>query len=178
MSGRRMDIARHALLDSVQNLDPRTAIRLVFFHTKVKVWNEKFLVANAANKASAKSAIERLEPEGETNFHGAIKAALGLLNKDIEKVRLDAIPDTVLFLTDGRPTKGEITSMPELLSWFEWVNRFARVELHVIALGDLNIDAKPLERLAEIGGGSFIHVRESGYGGVGHGVQGGGLDAE
>jgi hypothetical protein len=63
-------------------------------------------------------------------------------------------------LTDGRPTKGEIQTMPELVSWLKDVNRFAKVVIHVIALGDLNVDAPELEKLAKAGGGTMIHVRE------------------
>ena len=166
--GRRMDIARAALLDSLRRLDPRTRFRLVFFDSAVDVWNERMVAANAPNQAAARSAIERLEPRGETNFHGAIRAALGLHEKSIDDARLEDAPDTVFFLTDGRPTKGEITAMPELISWLEQVRRFARVDLHVIALGDLNVDAPQLALLARAGGGTFIHVREVGYGDVGY----------
>ncbi len=166
MKGRRIDIARHALLDSIRNLDPRTEFRLVFYNSTVDVWNPRMLEANLGSKASAKAVVDRIEPRGETNFHGAIKAALGLDDRGLAKLKLDEVPDTILFLTDGRPTKGEITAMPELLSWFQWVNRFTRAELHVIALGDLNIDAAPLAKLAELGHGTFVHVREVGYVGV------------
>ena len=73
---------------------------------------------------------------------------------------LDDIPDTVYFLTDGSPTRGEITSSPELLSWFGNLNRFAKVKLHVVAFGNLGVDLDFLSKLAKIGGGDFIHVPE------------------
>ena len=50
--------------------------------------------------------------------------------------------------------------MPELISWFADLNRFAKVALHIIALGELNIDLPRLAQLAEAGGGELIHVRE------------------
>ncbi len=173
IQGRRMDIAQQALLGSLRRLDPRTRFRLVFFQSTVKVWNDRMVAANAPNQAAAQSAVERLQPRGETNFHGAIRAALGLHEKTLDEAKLEDAPDTVFFLTDGRPTKGEITAMPELVSWLQRVNRFARVDLHVIALGDLNVDAEQLALLAQAGGGTLIHVREVGYGNVGYPGDGG-----
>ena len=46
------------------------------------------------------------------------------------------------------------------LSWFESLNRYAKVELHVIAMGNLGVDLPFLQRLANVGGGRFIHVPE------------------
>ena len=104
----------------------------------------------------------RAQPSaGETNIHGALKAAIGLHDKDSLEADLDPIPDTVYFLTDGSPTRGEITDADTLLSWFEFLNRYAKVELHVIAMGNLGVDLPFLRRLAKVGGGSFIHVRRA-----------------
>ena len=99
-------------------------------------------------------------PAGETNIHGALKAALGLHGQPTMDADLDPIPDTVYFLTDGSPTRGEITTADELLAWFSGLNRFAKVELHVIAMGNLGVDLPLLRRLADAGGGKFIHVPE------------------
>ena len=159
-AGTRDEIAKHALLDALDRLDPRTRIRLVFFGTQVRLWKEDLQPASPANLDAARSALRNARPEGETNFHGALKAALGLHDKPTYDPDLEDIPDTVYFLTDGRPTKGEITSMPELISWFEQLNRFAKVKLHIIALGELNIDLPSLQALADAGGGELIHVRE------------------
>ena len=83
-----------------------------------------------------------------------------LHEKSSLEANLDNIPDTVYFLTDGSPTRGEITSAPELLGWFENLNRFAKVRLHVVAFGNLGVDLDFLGKLAKVGGGEFIHVPE------------------
>jgi hypothetical protein len=106
------------------------------------------------------STLERVTPDGETNFHGALKAALGLHEGSTLDPDLGPMPDTVFFLTDGRPTRGEITSMPELTSWLRDLNRFAKIRLHVIALGELNVDIDSLRALAAAGDGDTIWVRE------------------
>jgi hypothetical protein len=41
------------------------------------------------------------------------------------------------------------------------VNRFAKVELHVIAMGSLGVDIEFLQRLATENNGEFIHIPDS-----------------
>ena len=157
--GTRDAIAKQALTEALGRLAKRTRVRLVFFGTDVRLWKKEF-VPIGANLDSAHTAIRLARPAGETNFHGALKAALGLHEKSTTDPALEDIPDTVYFLTDGRPTRGEITAMPELTSWFANLNRFAKIELYVIALGDLGVDLPRLEELAQAGSGQVIHVRE------------------
>ena len=97
---------------------------------------------------------------GHKDIHGALKAAVGLHGKTTNEARLLDIPDTVYFLTDGSPTRGEITGTPELLGWFRNLNRFAKVRLHVVAFGNLGVDIDFLRSLAAAGDGDLIHVPE------------------
>ena len=53
---------------------------------------------------------------------------------------------------------GDITDPVVLLSWFEELNRFARVRVHVITFGVLETDADFLRPLAERHGGTFVQV--------------------
>jgi len=128
----------------------------------VRPWKKKLMPATPGNVGSARSAINAQPAKGETNIHGALKAALGLSESSSINARLDPIPDTVYFLTDGSPTRGEITTAPELLEWFKSINRYAKVQLHVIAMGNLGVDLPFLRKLAAAGGGKFIHVPEGG----------------
>lgn len=157
--GTRGQIAKQALTVALRSLDPRARFALVFFSSEVRPWKDG-LVPVAGNVESAVGAVESATLDGETNIHGALKAALGLHGKTTLDATLDPIPDTVYFLTDGSPTRGEITATPEILSWFEDLNRFAKVEMHVIALGSLGLDLPFLSQLAKVGGGQFIHVPE------------------
>ncbi len=56
------------------------------------------------------------------------------------------------------PTRGEITDTETILSWMRDVNRFAKVDIHVIAMGNLGVDLDFLARLAAENSGEFIHV--------------------
>ena len=156
----RFDIAKKVLIDAVSKLDPRVRFEIVFFSSDVRPWKKRLIPATPGNVKAAASAVRAQPSKGETNIHGALKAAIGLHDKDSLEADLDPIPDTVYFLTDGSPTRGEITDADTLLSWFEFLNRYAKVELHVVAMGNLGVDLPFLRRLAKAGGGSFTHVRE------------------
>ena len=67
-------------------------------------------------------------------------------------------PDTVFFLTDGKPTVGDITEPETLLSWFAERNRFARMHFNVITFGSQETNDRFLRRLAEENGGQFVQV--------------------
>jgi Mg-chelatase subunit ChlD len=159
-TGTRMQVAKQVLADAIKKLHPRTKFTLVFFSTDVRPWKRNMIQASTGNKSSAAGAVMNAPSEGETNIHGALKAALGLHDKPTLSAALLDIPDTVYFLTDGSPTRGEITATPELLGWFEDLNRFGKVKLHVVAFGNLGVDLEFLEKLAGAGGGDFIHVPE------------------
>ena len=159
-TGTRMEVAKQVLIGAIQKLHPQTRFNLVFFSTNVRPWKKQMVQAGAGIKKGAASAIQNAPADGETNIHGALKAALGLHEKPSLHATLDNIPDTVFFLTDGSPTRGEITGTPELLGWFRDINRFGKVKLHVVAFGTLGVDLGFLRSLANVGGGDFIHVPE------------------
>jgi hypothetical protein len=156
-AGTRIAVAKSAARTAVSRLDPRGRFNVIFFSTEVHPWKDA-LVGIAAYREAAMDAIEGVQIQGETNIHGALRAALGLHGRSTATADLDANSDTVYFLTDGAPTRGEITDTETLLSWVRDANRFAKAELHVIAMGSLGIDIPFLRRLAAENGGSFTHV--------------------
>ncbi len=157
-NGPRINVAKSAILQTIGKLDPRARFNVVFFSTKVRPWQDNLVYANDGNKGAALSAIKSAALEDETNIHGALRAAVGLHEKPTLGAQLDPIPDTIYFLTDGTPTRGEITDTETILSWMRDVNRFAKVDIHVIAMGNLGVDLPFLQRLAAENGGEFIHV--------------------
>ena len=73
---------------------------------------------------------------------------------------LKSTPDTITFLTDGVPTKGDVTDGDTLLEWYTGLNRYARVKTHTITFGTIGIDQRLLQQLAERNGGKFTLVLE------------------
>ena len=160
--GPRIQVAKAAVKEAIGKLDTRARFNVVFFSTLVRPWQKTLVGAAQGTKDQALSAIGAAALEDETNIFGALRAAVGLHEKSTLSADLDPIPDTIYFLTDGTPTRGEITEMDTILSWMRDVNRFAKVDLHVIAMGNVGVDLRFLRRASPSeNGGEFIHVPDS-----------------
>jgi len=154
----RIEVCREELAQSITALDPRTRFNIVFFNDKVRSWKDAPVPAAPTTKDSAISAIRNAAIGGQTNHYDALKEILqmrggaGGWSPDFGDT-----PDTIFFLTDGTPTDGEITKADELLGWLRERNRFARLRVHVIAMGNTGVDLNYLRRLAEENEGTFLH---------------------
>ena len=69
-------------------------------------------------------------------------------------------PDTIAFLTDDMPTKGDILDADVLLEWYTGLNRYARIKTHTITFEMISMDAQLLRSLAERDGGKSTLVPE------------------
>lgn len=145
---------------TLRQLDDRTRFTMWAFGDDVLRWGSGLVPATASNADSAAGWAKAHTPAGETNFHGALKAALGIDEADPWSAALPSGPDTITFLTDGTPTSGEITDADVLAAWFAEVNRYPRVRTHTIAFGSLGVDEPLLQRMAASSGGEFRQVRE------------------
>ena len=154
----RIGICQEELARSIRNLDPRTRLNLYFFSDRVRTWQTVPVEAGAMGE-NAVSAVENIAPDGQTNHYDALRAILGMEGEGRGwTTTLADTPDTVFFLTDGRPTTGDMTRGDELLPWFSERNRFARLRLHVIAIGRAGVDIDFLRELATTNGGTFLHL--------------------
>jgi len=154
----RMDVCKEEVEFAIRELDPRTRINLVFFSDRVRVWQDVPVPAGTSGE-SAIGTVRALQPDGQTNHYDALRAILGLGDSDSSwQTGFPDTPDTLFFLTDGTPTDGEITKPDELLAWFNERNRFARLRVHVIAMGTTGIDLDYLRALATSNDGEFLHL--------------------
>jgi hypothetical protein len=154
----RIGVCKEELAHSIGNLDPRTRLNLVFFNDRVRKWQNVPVAAGAMGE-NAISAVKNVQPDGQTNYYDALREILGMAGEGRGWTSEFAdTPDTLFFLTDGRPTDGEITKADELLAWFNERNRFARLRVHVIAMGRTGVDLEFLRKLAESNGGTFLHL--------------------
>jgi hypothetical protein len=154
----RIAVSKEELVHSISRLDPRTRLNLVFFNERARLWRP-VPVAAAGDGANAASAVKNIQTKGRTNYYDALRLILGMEGEGGGwNARFADTPDTLFFLTDGEPTDGEITKADELLAWFNERNRFARLRVHVIAMGTTGVDLEFLSRLAGDNGGSFIHL--------------------
>jgi len=154
----RMGVCKQELAQAIKDLDPRTRLNVVFFNHRVRKWKPA-PVPSGAMGDSAIGAIKAVNPDGQTNYYDALRSILGMENagSDWRSTFADT-PDTLFFLTDGRATDGEITYSDELLGWFSEQNRFARLRVHVIAMGTTSVDTKFLRSFSEDNDGIYLHL--------------------
>jgi hypothetical protein len=154
----RIGVCREELGHSIRSLDPRTRVNLYFFGDSAKAW-QPMPVPVGSMGANAISAARNTAATGQTNYYDALRLVLGLPEEGSGwKASFADTPDTLFFLTDGLPTIGQLTRGDELLSWFSERNRFAKLRVHVIAMGRAGVDEELLRAFATRNGGTFVNL--------------------
>lgn len=154
------EITREEVAESVASLDPRAMFNVIAFGSDVRRWQRTMVVASESNKQGARGFVHSYAANGETNFYGALTAALDLDPASLVSPELRETLDTMVFLTDGTPTVGEITDADMLIEWYGEVNRYFRVRTHMYAFGRLEVDEDLLRKLAERNEGRFTQLFE------------------
>lgn len=102
MSGEKIDQARQALKYCVNSLRAGDKFNIVRFSTDVENFSEGLQAASKQNLKKAIDFIDQLAARGGTDINSALRAALAM--------KTDAArPYLVVFLTDGKPTIGEVS---------------------------------------------------------------------
>ncbi|XP_037317864.2 inter-alpha-trypsin inhibitor heavy chain H5 [Pungitius pungitius] len=159
MSGTKIRQTKDALFTILKDLRPGDRFNFISFANKIKVWQPERLVSvTPLNIRDAKKFIFTLVPNGGTNIDDAIRTGSGLLRDYLSGP--DASPNSVsliIFLTDGRPTVGEIESAAILGN-----TRSAAQEkfcIFTIGIGN-DVDYRLLERMALENCGMMRRINE------------------
>jgi HEAT repeat protein len=156
----KLSICKEEVAQTLAALDPRAHFNVVAFGTQVRSFKPAPVQANPGNVDQARGFLKSLKAAGETNYYDALKAALDLGAAPDTNPDFRATPDTITFLTDGEPTKGDIIDGDVLVEWYTGLNRYARVKTHTITFGVISVDTKLLREIAERNGGVFTLVPE------------------
>jgi HEAT repeat protein len=147
----KLEGATTELRKAVGALQPGTRFNVIFFAGRIRVWNRGPLRATWRAKAALQEAVERLRPDGGTNCHGALTAALARHGAD-----------TVYFLTDGMPTEGPTTKPAAIVRKITEINhdRETPVRIHCIAFFFREGEGF-LSALAKANGGRYRLVQQA-----------------
>jgi hypothetical protein len=156
----KLDLCKEQISNALTGLDPRTHFNIVSFGTAIRSFNQNPVPATPTNKEDAVNFLHTLPGAGETNYYNALKAALDIGADPDTDPNFKATPDTITFLTDGAPTKGDILDADVILEWYTGLNRYARVTTHTISFGLTGVDATLLRGMAERNWGKFTLVPE------------------
>jgi HEAT repeat protein len=156
----KLDLCKEQITNALTSLDPRTHFNIVAFGTAIRNFNQNPVPATPTNKDDAISFLRSLPGAGETNYYNALKVALDIGAEPDTDPNFKATPDTITFLTDGAPTKGDILDADVILEWYTGLNRYSRVTTHTISFGLTGVDATLLRGMAERNWGKFTLVPE------------------
>ena len=76
---------------SIQKLDPRAMINVIAFGSEVRRWERGMVQANQSNKDRARGFVNSYQADGETNFYGALCAALDVDNEPFTSPNLSPV---------------------------------------------------------------------------------------
>ena len=176
-SWHRIDIVKTELARTIEGLEPYVEFNIYAFATEVDPWKKGMVRANVLNKSSAASWIERLEAiggnskreyaraglvatanleGGKTNTWAGLSAALGIGDGKKRDDDYEDVPDTIFFLSDGRPSHGVFRDPDDILREVRERNAVRKVVIHTIGIGEFEIDF--LARLAIENGGVFVDL--------------------
>lgn len=175
---RKIDIAKEELARTIERLDATTNFALATFATKVKPWKKGTLLpANPVNRLAAIEFARSLEPigghskeelasagfggaaalgEGKTNTYGALSFGLGSPKRgELERAAGTEV-DTIFFLSDGKPSEGELVDTDDILAAVKEANRQKKITIHVFAIGEF--EKGFMRMLAEQNSGTFVDL--------------------
>ncbi len=142
MQGKRLDRLKLELTAVINRFPPHGRFNLVFFDAKIDHLFNKMVKANEKNRKKALAEINKVKAGGATNIWDALEFALK-----------DKTVDTIVLLTDGAPTAGDIRDVTKIRDEFLKLNRERMVLLHVVAIG---VDSPALAAAARLSGGSYV----------------------
>jgi Mg-chelatase subunit ChlD len=161
---RKIDVAKFELRRVIRTIPEDTLFTIVSFSEGMQAWKETLVVASKRNKEDALAWVHALEATGGTNTYGALQAAFEVKGPPDDK-RREQGADTIFFMTDGRPSVGEVTEPDEILSRVADWNRTRKVKINTVAVGldtlpqspgGGGVDPEFLRRLAEMTGGFHV----------------------
>ncbi|KAF3859377.1 hypothetical protein F7725_021776 [Dissostichus mawsoni] len=147
MVGTKIRQTKDALFTILKDLRPGDHFNFISFSNKIKVWQPNRLVpVTPLNIRDAKKFIYMMVPTGGTNIDGGIQTGSDLLREYLSSP--DAGPNSVsliIFMTDGRPTVGEIKSTAILANTRSAVQE--KFCIFTIGMGN-DVDYRLLDRMA------------------------------
>ncbi|XP_029901183.1 inter-alpha-trypsin inhibitor heavy chain H5 [Myripristis murdjan] len=159
MLGTKIRQTKDALFTILRDLRPGDNFNFVSFSNRIKVWQPNRLVpVTPLNIRDAKKFIYTLTPTGGTNIDDAIQTSSTLLRDYLSSADVSQNSvSLIIFLTDGRPTVGEIQS-PAILG-----NTRSAVQekfcIFTIGIGN-DVDYRLLERMALENCGMMRRIHE------------------
>lgn len=158
--GSRADLAKEELKRSVLGLDDGALFNIVFFAADVRIWKKDMVVADADTRREAVEYVDQVAVAGGTATYDALQAAFDLGDVGRGKKRGadpegDAKVDTIILLSDGRPSVGHTINTDEIRAAVQEWFATRRIAVHTVAFGH-DADRDFMKGLADDTGGTSV----------------------
>ncbi|MHC4779845.1 MAG: hypothetical protein ACYTFG_14820 [Planctomycetota bacterium] len=167
----KIEVAKCELKRAICNLKEDAVFNIVFYNHEVEVYKKGVVKATKGNKEAAYRFVDGKQPAGNTNIHDSLKkgfditmpekggkdrrsAGAQVTGRGAKKAVTRGGVDTVFFLTDGKPTAGQIVEPRAILAAVRLWNGTRKIQLHTIGIGDHDTDF--LSKLASQNGGTYV----------------------
>jgi uncharacterized protein YegL len=160
----KASLAKAELKRVVGALEDGALFDIVFFSSGVHVWKPDMQKADGKTRKEALEYVDATEVAGATNTYDALEAAFGIGDVGKGKKREadptgDARVDTIMLLSDGKPTMGRTVEPDQIRAAVKNWNKARRIVIHAVAFGITAKDgADPafMRGLADDTGGNYV----------------------
>lgn len=158
----RAQVAKTELIRAIRALEDGSLFSIVLYSNEVRVWRPEMVTAAADTRKAAVDFVEKAPVVGGTATFDALAAALVLGDVGKGKARGpdgsgDGKLDTILLLSDGKPTAGRFVEPKAIRDAVKDLNKARRIAIHSIAFGK-DADEKFMEGLATDAGGTYLKM--------------------
>ncbi|MEZ5978330.1 MAG: HEAT repeat domain-containing protein [Planctomycetota bacterium] len=140
----RIVIAKKELTNFLDGLEPGAYFNLIPFSDRARPWQEQMVKNEGEVMVDAKEFVDDLVPSGATNLYDGLQTAFA-----------DPETDTIVVLSDGEPTDGEIIEITEIRRRVKEWNEHRGIVIHTVQIG---ATFEILKWLAEDSGGETVLI--------------------
>ncbi len=141
----RIESARAEIRKTLLALPGTARINVVTFGTRVAALRPSLYPASPDAREATIQWLNRRIPDGGTNIYDGLAMAMA-----------DPEVDTIFLLTDGSPSEGTFLNPGDILRVIGRKNRYRRIQIHAIAIGETAKGRALLPKLAELTGGVYV----------------------
>lgn len=158
----RADRAKEELTRAVLALEDGALFNILFYSASVRMWKEAMTEASSESRREAVDFVADMTVIGGTATYDALEAAFSLGDVVVKKKRGaepdpsgDSKVDTIILLSDGKPTLGKIVDPDKIREAVRRWNESRRIAIHTVAFGG-EADQGFMKGLADESGGTYL----------------------
>jgi HEAT repeat protein/uncharacterized protein YegL len=149
-------VAKYELRNAILALSKEARFNIVFYSLEVHQWRKGMVQAGDREKRAAVEFVEAMTADGATNIYGALERAFHVVGMGSRDKNYELGADTIFFLSDGKPTVGDVLDTTQILNAVRRWNELRRVKVHAVGVGG-DHDAAFMRELADSSGGVYVN---------------------